>query len=299
MRRAATVKAWIVPVAILVAVLLTACGEPPPGPSLLPDASKHDLRVVSLVPSLTDCVVANGGADRLVGVTAYCDSALRNRDSMGVIADSLNPNLEQLVALRPDLVLAHAWQNDRTRLQLERLGIRVATLPDPRNLEQIAANMAAVGTLLGDSVAAGERSRRWLAEMDSALAGGPRSDSPLRVLVRVYEPGYWVAGGGSYLDEMLTKMGFRNIFGDEEFGYREVNSEEVIVRGPQAILILMEPHTDPRRDPVYRRTEAGRGGRVAVVESWELLTVPGPRLLEATRALTRLREKWAAERVTR
>src|SRR2546428_2801010 len=129
---------------VLAAVVLAAAGGgPPPAPPVMPPA-----RVVSLAPSITEIVYALGAADRLVGVCAQCNYP-EAAAQLPRVGGYLVPNVEAVVAARPDLVLVVPSPGNRDAVHaVERTGIRVVVVQD-RTLEDLWTSMRTVAAALG------------------------------------------------------------------------------------------------------------------------------------------------------
>jgi len=271
-----------------------------------PQTEGYPKRIVSLVPSLTDAVIFHGAEDRLVGVSKFCIPAIEKRKSVAVISDALRADAEAIVALKPDLVLTHSWQDENTRKQLERAGIKVMILPEPVSLGEIAQNIETVGIILGDTESAKKRVEKWKDDIRKVLAFAPSSESlssespsseslsseslsseslssesrHLKTYVQIYSPGRWTIGKKSYLNNILFGLGLDNIFIDEDFSYKEVNDESIIDADPELILFLDAHDTSLAKDKVLEKTSAGRSNNFVFFSDRDI-TIPGPRLLEA------------------
>ena len=251
-----------------------------------PQTEGYPKRIVSLVPSLTDAVIFHGAEDRLVGVSKFCIPAIEKRKSVAVISDALRADAEAIVALKPDLVLTHSWQDENIRKQLERAGIKVMILPEPVSLGEIAQNIETVGIILGDTESAKKRVEKWKDDIRKVLAFAPSSESlssesrHLKTYVQIYSPGRWTIGKKSYLNNILFGLGLDNIFIDEDFSYKEVNDESIIDADPELILFLDAHDTSLAKDKVLEKTSAGRSNNFVFFSDRDI-TIPGPRLLEA------------------
>jgi len=266
-----------------------------------PQTEGYPKRIVSLVPSLTDAVIFHGAEDRLVGVSKFCIPAIEKRKSVAVISDALRADAEAIVALKPDLVLTHSWQDENIRKQLERAGIKVMILPEPVSLGEIARNIETVGIILGDTESAKKRVEKWKDDIRKVLAFAPSSESlsseslssespsseslssesrHLKTYVQIYSPGRWTIGKKSYLNNILFGLGLDNIFIDEDFSYKEVNDESIIDADPELILFLDAHDTSLAKDKVLEKTSAGRSNNFVFFSDRDI-TIPGPRLLEA------------------
>ncbi len=209
----------------------------PPEPAPKPSRDSDFRRVVSLAPSFTEVLSYLGAADRLAGVTVYCEGVDPAVARVGTFRD---PNVERILELDPDLVLAIAGQEQApvVRGLRERHGLRVEVLGGDTiaDLEQTLRQ-------LGEWVGARERASEFLARLASVLAvPPPPGDSP-RVLFVVDHNPLYVAGGGSFLEPMLHAAGFRNLFGERAEAWIQVDLEEIHAREPDCIIdvVLSDP----------------------------------------------------------
>lgn len=287
----------------LLCLLAAACTGPgdaqplqhPPPVEVLDDRGERlalpapPSRIVSLVPSATDLLVALGAADRLVGRTRY-DRA-PELDGVASLGGGLDPNLEALVALRPDLVIVSPFEAARAALsRLEGMGIplyaaRTGTLEDVRTL---AGNL---GHLLGPPMA--DRARVLLDSLEAGLEAlaRERADGPRpTVFYLVWDNPPMTVGPGSYLDDLIRAAGGRNVFDDAPSPWPQVSLEEIVRRQPDWVILSGREAGGEERlrwireAPGWRELRAVQEGRVQVVEG-DLFNRPGPRLLEAARTL--------------
>jgi iron complex transport system substrate-binding protein len=243
-------------------------------------------RVISLNPSLTAMVLAVGARDRLVGVDDFSAQEEPSVASLPRVGGLYNPSLEAVVALRPDLVLLVPSAEQRDfRERLAALRIPVLAL-DPVRFDEVVAALETVGERLGCAAAAHARAdaeRRALALARELTAGLPR---PRVVLVLQRDPLY-VAGGGSFIDEMIQAAGGRNLGAAFSEPYPRVSQEWLIEAAPDRIL-------DSSNEPGEARSFWARWPSlpaltqrgVAVLPAG-LVTLPGPWLDRALAALVR------------
>jgi iron complex transport system substrate-binding protein len=224
-------------------------------------------RVVSLVPSATITMRVLGAESSLVGRTDY-DTAAWATDVPSV-GGGLDPNLESIVALDPDVVIRFEGEQDpRTPARLDQLGIpHVAVRPS--SLDQIYETMEIVGALTGrhdraDSLA--RSIREGLTELRVRVADLPRQ----RVAYVLGGTPPWVSGPGTYIDEILSLAGGVNAFADLEALYTAVSPEEMRAREIDVVLVSHAGTFDVSLTP---------GARVAVVGTG--LENPGPGVVEA------------------
>ncbi len=190
-------------------------------------------RVVSLVPSATRTLAALGLESRLVGRTDY--DTLPPLDTLPSVGGGLQPSLERLVALRPDLVVRFEGRSDRgTPEQLDRMGIpHLAVRPD--GIEDVRGMIRTLGRAGGASPAADS----LVARIDSALShvAATIEGRPRRSVAFVLggEPP-WVAGPGTYIDQLIEAAGGRNAFADLAELYGPVSPETFVARPIDLIL---------------------------------------------------------------
>lgn len=252
-------------------------------------------RVVSAVPSVTDLVLALGAADRLVGRTVHdVDPRLADLPSVGSLTQ---PELESLIALRPDLVLVGSGLvADRALRVLDAVGIPVY-IADVRSIAAIHRMIRHLGVLLGvSSEPLSVEIDAGLAAVERETAGGP---APTVMYVLWHDPP-WTAGAGTFIDTLIEVAGGRNAFGDIDAPWIQVALEEVIRRDPE-ILVLPGAADPARRDrlrtaPGWRELGAVRAGRVIRVDP-SLFDRPGPRVADAARSLARQIRRISPKRV--
>ncbi len=251
--------------------------------------STQPQRVISLVPSATELILALGAGDRLVARTRYDEQ--RELAPLPSLGGGLDPNLEAVTALRPDLVVVTPDGDLRPTVgRLEALGVPVfsASSGTVDAFRELALTMGAVlggeatarASALVDSLDAG------LEQLRRRTADGPRPS----VLYLVWHDPPMTTGPGGYLDDLIRAAGGRSTFDDQPVAWPTVSVEEIVRRNPDWV-ILAERDPDSgerlrwiREAPGWRELAAVREGRVAVVES-ALFNRPGPRMLEAARTL--------------
>jgi len=243
-------------------------------------------RVVALVPSVTETVVALGAGERLMARTDYDTSpAVSHLPSVG---GGLDPSIEALVSLRPDLVVA--WAQDRTpelRERLDRFGIPVFAV-STQDTADVFANIERMGALLGQDAAAdalSERIRDELAEVRHSVAGRERP----AVFYAVGTDPPMTPGPETFVIQLLELAGGRTIFPELGQNWPVVSLEAVVRRQPDVIILPVGEHSDRRARhlagrPGWREMEAVRAGRVVEVPV-DLMNRPGPHIAEAARVL--------------
>jgi cobalamin transport system substrate-binding protein len=245
-------------------------------------------RIVSLVPSATELIFALGGEDRLVGRTDYCDypPAARSKPSVGGM---IAPNLETIVALRPDLVIATTSGNRaETFAKLKQIGIpvyavhahRVAEMLDvTARLGELTGRQATVATL----VATVERRLHAVAE---AVRPFPRP----RVLYVLWPDPLLVPGRDAIVTELVALAGGESITAAERGDYPRFSIEAAVARAPDVILLARHgTGTGPMARDKWDRLSslpAVKAGRIHPVDG-NLLHRYGPRVVDGVETLAR------------
>ncbi|WP_236172417.1 cobalamin-binding protein [Pseudomonas pseudonitroreducens] len=240
-------------------------------------------RVVSLAPSLTDMVLELGAADRLAGVL---DGGPRPEQLKGLpsVGRYGQVNLEQILALQPDLLLV--WPGAVPEAQLQRLkAVGIALyVADPHQLADISRQFREVGERLGRP----EKGRELAEAFDARIAQlrmHYRRERPLRVFYQVWDRPLYTVGGRQIISEALEVCGSRNLFADLDLPAPQVGQEAVLARDPQVILAASEDQLRGWAD--MQPLSATRLKQLWVVPDRNL-EKPSFAMLDATEKLCRL-----------
>ena len=231
-------------------------------------------RVISLVPSTTLTLRALGATDRLVGRTDFDVEAWAA--DLPSVGGGLEPNLEAIVSLRPDLVIRFAGDQDRrTPARLDDLGIpHLAVRPD--RIDDVMAAIDLLGRATGLDAAADSLTaviRAGLADVRARVAERPRKS--VAYVLGGTPP--WVAGPGTYIHELVDLAGGDNVFSDLSALYSPVSPEEIRSRGIDVVLVSGVEAFDASLAP---------DARVEIVDAE--LEVPGPALARSALRLAEL-----------
>jgi iron complex transport system substrate-binding protein len=288
--------------AALALLLLGACGNEGPAPGSarddraagVPPAVRDDAgraiqldgparRIVSLVPSVTETIVALGAADRLVARTDFDHAPeLAGLPSVG---GGLDPSIEALVRLEPDLVVAWNARDDaglRARLEASGVPVYAAAIEDTAG---VFATIERLGVLLERDAAAdlvARALRDTLAAIAREAAEGPRP----RVLFLLDGAPPRTAGPGTFISEILSVAGGEPAYPALSGDWPAIALETVVANPPDVVLVPIGEGEVPELGarPGWRRVPAVRDGRVVGVPG-DLVGRPGPHLGRATRAL--------------
>ena len=249
-------------------------------------------RIVSLLPSLTESICALGQCQRLVGVDRYSNFpvAVQRLPSVG---GGLDPNIEGIVALRPDVVLLAT--SSRAASRLESLGIKVVAL-EPKSHDDVRRVLQVLGLLLGQpDMPGGESAAMQLwREIDAGVLAAAQSLSPGARNTRVYFEvgrGPYAAGESSFIGQTLSRLGVKNIVPASLGPFPLLNPEFVVRANPDLIMITGRSPSSLSY-PGWAGIRAIREQRICSFNEKEgdVLVRPGPRMAEAARLMTKCLE---------
>lgn len=243
-------------------------------------------RVFSVIPSLTESVTAlDPGV--LVARTRFDRApAIVHLPSLG---GTIQPNLEALAGLEPDLVIAWADASQRAiGERVDALGIPVYRA-EVQTIADVRGHLRRLGTLLGRA----ERAVALVDSLDFALANvaaAARGREPVDVYYSVWHDPPQTTGPGTFIDEVIEHAGGRNIFADANRSWPRVSIEAILRRDPDALVIARHAPDAPGAPwleaPGWRELRAVRTGRYLMVDG-DLFNRPGPRVAEAASQLAR------------
>jgi len=297
----------ILGLALLVGLMMmTGCGQKTPdslpienGQSEYPVIFQDDLgrqvtidsepqRIVSLSPSNTEILYAIGLNSRMAGVTTYCDypAAARQCKKIGGFSD---PNLEMIIALNPDLVVAESIHS-LVIPALEEAGIPVLAV-EPQRLADISGAVELIGRATGRQAEANrlaEEIRDKIEQVRSRIIGD--SNPPL-VYFEIWHEPFMTVGPGTLIDDLITVCGGINLAGDAAGHYPELSEEAIILRNPD-VIIYPESHGEALINPMNRTgawqtVKAVQSGRVTAINP-DIVNRAGPRVIQAMDELLRI-----------
>jgi iron complex transport system substrate-binding protein len=256
-------------------------------------AAEPPKRIVSLIPAVTEMIFAMGDGARLVGVSSY-DRYPPQVASIARVGGLLDPNVERLLSLRPDLVIVYNTQQELTQ-RLERAAIPFY-LYEHRGLPDITQTVRAVGARIGSAEAANRVAAKMESDLDAirqSVAGRPR---PKTLLVFGRDAGSLrnidASGGYGFLHDMLDIAGGEDMFADITKQSVQTTTEMILARRPDVIIELRYGDSaqslDVKRElsawDALPSVPAVRNHRVYILVGDEFV-VPGPRVVDATRKL--------------
>ena len=267
-------------------------------------AQPRPTRIVSLVPAVTEMLFAVGAGDRVVGVSSFDryppEAATRAR--LGALID---PDVERLLALRPDLAIVYGTQSDLIS-RLTRAGVPLLRY-EHAELADITQTLRLVGARVGRDGEASRLAARIedeIANIRRQVAGRPR---PRTALVIGREPdalrGIFASGGVGFMHDMLEAAGGANAFSDVRRQSLQVSAELLLAREPEVILEAHPPEGwTPARVARERQLwrafpglPAVRNDRIHILTD-EVVLVPGPRVVDGIRLMAQVLHPGAVRR---
>jgi iron complex transport system substrate-binding protein len=284
-RRAALAS---VALAILIAASHTLAAQRP-GPGTAVPAEAH--RVISIIPATTEMLFAMGAGDRVVAVGSY-DRFPPEVGTLPRVGALLDPNVERILSLRPDLVVLYGTQTD-LRTQMERAAVPYYSYVH-RGLPDITQTIRSLGARVGVGAAANalaDRIERQLADVRARVATSRR---PRTLLVFGREPGTLknidASGGIGFLHDMLETAGGIDVLADAKQQSVVMSTELVLARAPEVIVELRyargdtTPASDLKAWDTLPSVPAVKNRHVFMLQGDEFV-VPGPRVVVATEKL--------------
>ncbi len=238
-------------------------------------------RIVSLLPSLSETVCGLGQCQRLVGVDRYSNypASLRRLPQVG---GGIDPNIEAIIALKPDLVLMSPAS--RVGERLEALGLKVFAI-DAQSYADVRRATDAIGALLGVA----DPDKVWQAAqagVDRVARSLPPRAHGLRVYYEVSR-GPYAAGASSFLGETLARLGVQNIVPASLGPFPKLNPEYIVKANPDLIIVSQDGVADMVSRPGWSDMRAVRERRICALSSaqTDVVVRPGPLLAEGARIL--------------
>jgi len=242
-------------------------------------------RIVSLAPANTEILFLLGLGDKVVGVTDYCDypAEAMSKDKVG---DFYAPSVEKTVALEPDVVFATGGVQSEVVQQLENLG-QVVIAVDPGNIDEVMEGIKLVGKVTHRVEQAEQITQDMKDRIENVrqktAAISPEERPRAFVLVWIEDSRIFSAGPDTFVSSIISLAGGNNVADDTSVEYPQYSVEKLMEVDPEVIVSIA--HGYPNPDDVKKAFQlndlkAVRNNRVYVVEDADLLTLPGPRIVE-------------------
>lgn len=230
-------------------------------------------RVVSLVPSWTETLFGLEAGAMLVGATRFCVSPAEPLAQIPKVGGTKNPNLREIAALKPDLVIANAEENRREDIErLREQGISVLTTY-PRTVPGAVESILRIGRALDREAQASALAREITLTVSGIEAGlGVWSKLRLRVFCPIWKKPWMAFNGDTYAHDVLRMMGFNNVYAAAGERYPRTTLAEAIERRPDLVLLPDEPYEFDAADVEELKAELPQalGRRVLIISGRDL-----------------------------
>jgi iron complex transport system substrate-binding protein len=256
-------------------------------------------RIVSTAPSITELLYALGLGDRVVGVTRFCryppEAQLKPK-----IGDYINPNIEAIAALKPDLVVI---QTNPVRLadRLNTLHLRSLEISQ-ETIGYIYRSTRIVGDATGTAPRATELINSLRAKLEAIRTRTARVKPVTAMFIVGRSPnrldGIIVVGRASYLNQVIQLAGGENVFREAVAAYPQVSLEEVIARNPDVIIDMGDMSDTVNVTDQHKREVVSLWSRLQVLSAVkhnrvfpvaaDFYVVPGPRVVDAAQAMVKM-----------
>lgn len=246
--------------------------------------------IVSLVPSWTEALFALGLRDEIAGRTEYCVAPGELVQATPALGGTKTPDLERIIALAPDLVIASAEENVREHVEaLIAAGLRIyVSLPE--TVRRALVELGDLALLAGRE----EIARPWLAEAEALveeLEERRRAVPGVRYFCPIWRRPYMAAAPETYMSDLLRLCGGESIYGPGSARYYPVELAEAAARAPEVVLLPDEPYPFAekhlREIAAFTTMPAVRAGRVHLIDG-QWITWYGPRIAANLRAVAAL-----------
>jgi iron complex transport system substrate-binding protein len=276
---------------IMVIAAATACAGTRLGPGTITDDSGREVhlnsaptRIVSHVPSITETLFALGLGDELVADSDYCDypEAAKTKPKIG---GYFTPNIEEIVAMKPDLVLTDGYVPELVT-KLDSLGIPIAVI-NPKDIDSVLTDIELLGNVTGGQKEAKELTDDMKKRIDAVINTVNSASRPSVFYVFDAEDTTkpWTAGPGSFVDALISLAGGQNVAASASDPWIQFNMEELVNSNPD--IILVDSHMGTAViSPEELRELPGWQDMTAVKEKWiytidgDLVNRSGPRIIE-------------------
>ncbi|MBV7504660.1 ABC transporter substrate-binding protein [Bacillus sp. sid0103] len=253
---------------------------------------KKPEKIVSLIPSNTEIAFALGLDQEVVGVSDFDNypEAATKKEKIG----GQEINLEKIISLKPDLVLAHASSAHNSEAGLQQLkdaGIAVLVVNDAQNFDQIYDSIDMIGKATGETVKAEEMITAMKDKLADIKAKAQKIKDKKKVFVEVSPaPEIYTPGKNTFMDQMLSLINAENIANDQE-GWIKIDQEAMIKRNPDVIVTTYGYYVKNPKDQVLSRkgwesVSAVKNKNVVDVDS-DRVTRSGPRIVEGVEELAK------------
>ena len=276
---------WLVAALLGLTLVLTACnpGQPTPTQYVVDDLGRlvaingTPQRIISLAPSNTEILFALGLADKVVGVTMYCDYPPEAQEKEKV-GDYYGPDIEKIIALEPDLILATDFHRFDLIPALEEQGYAVFAVA-PQTLEDVLGSIQMIGQITDKEAEALELVNGMRSTIEEIEEQTSELEEQPRVFYMTWHDPVWTIGRNTWIDDLLSIAGGQNIFSQYFESGAMVEIEWVVFLNPEIIITSEWSYDWAINASELASTNASQTGRIYTLDD-DLIQRPGPRLTQ-------------------
>ncbi len=240
-------------------------------------------RAVSLAPNLTEIAFAVEAGDKLIGRTSYDDYPAAAQ-KIPTVGDTLNPNIENIIALKPQVVLVStASQIETFTKQLEAQNIAIF-VTNPNGLDDIYKSIYQIGKIFGKDAKAGEVVdilKRRVADVEARTA----TADDVKIFVQISKEPLFTVGKESFINDVINRAGAVSVTANVPTAYPKLSKETALALNPDAVILSDSPDN---REPneVFANSPAVKNNKIFRVNA-ELISRPSPRIVDALEQIAR------------
>lgn len=240
-------------------------------------------RAVSLAPNLTENIFAVGAENRLVGVTTYCDYPAEAQ-KIAKIGDTLNPNLENIIALKPQIVFvstASQMQSFTERLEQQNIAVFIT---NPQDIDGVYRSLYQIGDVMGEAERANlvvDVLKKRVADVE--VRTGTAKDA--KIFVQIAREPLFTIGKTSFITDLINRAGGISVTSDINEAYPKFSKEKALAFQPE-VIILSESEDNLTPNDVFKDSPAVKNEKVFKIKA-DILSRPGPRIVEGLEQIAR------------
>ena len=250
-------------------------------------------RIISLAPNVTEILFALGLEKKIIGVTRYCNYP-KKAQTKTRIGGMVDPNLEKIIDLRPDLIIAFRGNPLRLVRRLKDLDLPVFVLEEGATLQSVFVLIHKIGQITRKEKAAEDLVARLSDHFKRIETSLKDVENRPKVFINLYGKSLWTCGNKSFMNDLVLKAKGVNAAGDIPRAWFSYNREELIHQDPEYIVVISKSSADFLKVRTWFTKEAHLESIQAVQKgniyflNEDLITRPGPRLFQAFDQLARI-----------
>ncbi|NPA36984.1 MAG: ABC transporter substrate-binding protein [Chlorobi bacterium] len=226
----------------------------------------NDLRIISLVPSLTKELESLGLTENIVGATSYCDITKNNKDL--IVGSAVKVNMEKVLLLKPDVVFAGGLTNGSYIKTMRNEGIKVYKFPNPGSYNGICNDFIRIGKITGREKKAEEIVNKTRKRIKRICSSIPETDAKPKMFFQIGANPIYAVIPNTFMNDYITLAGCKNIAADLKSG--SVSRETILSRNPDVIFIStmgMVGENEKKIWKSYKELSAAANNRIFIIDS--------------------------------